>query len=165
VLPNESDVGHWGFASVGGQLGGFDLNTLTLLTSGESDRYLGGVFRQTYDQGEKLQQSNCCNQRFAFGTFANGGNAVPYAPLELWVMGLLSDSELSVTQIAREPSEFDPMNGTFKAKGWDMWSAERIRLHLGRNAPCYDTAQKNYHAVPLLLSTKEVLEATTLARV
>jgi hypothetical protein len=61
--------GHWGYSSVNGQLGGWDPATFQDLGGG---RY-------------KVKP---------FGAFANGGNGVPYAPLELFMLGLVPASEV-----------------------------------------------------------------------
>ena len=55
---------HWGFSSADGQLGGFNIDNLVDLGG---DRWTAGDF----------------------GTFANGGNGVPYSPIELYLAGLI----------------------------------------------------------------------------
>ena len=61
--------GHWGFSSANGQHGGFDRAELASL--GEN-RYSAG----------------------SFGTFANGGNGVPYSPIELYFAGYVPPEEV-----------------------------------------------------------------------
>ncbi len=56
--------GHWGFSSANGQLGGFDRANLVDHGGG---RYSAGNF----------------------GVVANGGNSVPYSPIELYFAGLI----------------------------------------------------------------------------
>jgi hypothetical protein len=81
---NSSFPFHWGYASVNGQLGGFDGATLrcetpadalppacTALASGRT-RYVTGLY----------------------APFANSFRGLPYAPLELYVMGLAPASEV-----------------------------------------------------------------------
>src|SRR5205823_5353661 len=54
----------------------------------------------------------------AFGTVANGGNAVPYAPLELYLMGLVDKSAVAPIQVAVNgsfASQADASNGIFSA--------------------------------------------------
>ena len=62
-------IPHWGVSSVNGQLGGFALSSLEEL-------------------GEGLYQAN------PFGTFANGGNRLPYSSLELYLMGMIPEEEV-----------------------------------------------------------------------
>ena len=55
---------HWGFSSANGQLGGFNFDNLEDLGG---NRWTAG----------------------SFGTYANGGNSVPYSPIELYLSGLI----------------------------------------------------------------------------
>ena len=70
------DGSHWGFSSVGGQLGGWQYGTLT---------HLGGNLYHA--DGPRRDGSG-------FSTFANGGNGVPYSELELYLMGLIAPEEV-----------------------------------------------------------------------
>ncbi|MCB9603866.1 MAG: hypothetical protein H6720_26395 [Sandaracinus sp.] len=68
---------HWGVSGVNGQLGGFDPATLrcTAPSSTATD--------------------TCTEARVAgFGPTANGGDTVPYAPFELYLMGLLPAAQV-----------------------------------------------------------------------
>ncbi len=82
--------GHWGISGVGGGvLGGFDPETLVCWNDAAAaslpDKY-------------KLQQNQCRAARDpysdSFGTFANGGVAVPFSPMEQWMMGLIAPEEV-----------------------------------------------------------------------
>jgi hypothetical protein len=165
VLPNETDSGHWGYSSVGGQLGGFDLSTLTQPEPTRIEFYKAGMRRCTPLANAPQNWLDFCNQQKAFGTFANGGNTVPYAALELWTMGLIPDAELSTIQVAKIPIEVDPVIGTFIVFGWDYFTAANIRTRLGRFAPNLATAQRKFRAVTLVLTTKQVVDQSTLDRV
>ena len=81
--------GHWGFTSANGQLGGFDRDTL---------RFLGpvGTCPQTFAAARTpiLDPANPY-----FGPNANGGDSLPYGPLELYLMGKLGPEELPVDTI------------------------------------------------------------------
>ena len=68
VVPT-ANGGHWGFSSADGQLGGFRRADLVSLGAG---RYSAGYF----------------------GTFANGGNGVPYSPIELYFAGYIPPEEV-----------------------------------------------------------------------
>jgi hypothetical protein len=75
---------HWGYSSVNGQLGGFDDSTLRCETP--SGGLPPGCTAQT---GGRI--------RYVTGPFAPNANAfrgVPYAPLELYLMGLAPSTEV-----------------------------------------------------------------------
>ena len=79
--------GHWGYADVGGQLGGARPGGLRELSPGRWGLDGPG------DRGP--------------GLVANGGNAVPFAPLELHLMGLLPPSEVPPVTFLRNPRPDD----------------------------------------------------------
>lgn len=75
---------HWGYAGVYGQLGGFDPTTLRCRTPADA---------------VPPACTPLSNGRFeyvvsAFGTYANGFLDVPYAPLELYLMGLIPAAQV-----------------------------------------------------------------------
>jgi hypothetical protein len=78
---------HWGFASVAGQVGGFAAEGLSC------------------EHGEPLPCRPGGDGRIALATarpwspYANGGDTVPYAPLELYLMGLLPAAEVPPTLV------------------------------------------------------------------
>ena len=69
VDPGSRVGAHWGFSSANGQLGGFDINDLV---DRGNDEYTAG----------------------RFGTFANGGNSVPYSPIELYLAGWIGPEDV-----------------------------------------------------------------------
>jgi hypothetical protein len=98
---------HWGFSSVNGQLGGFDGSTLRCVTpagqappnctpeAGGRTRYVVGLF----------------------GPNANGFRAQPFAPLELYLMGLapasdVPDSFLMLRDAASDAASVDDASQT-----------------------------------------------------
>ena len=81
---NGGDPTHWGFSSVGGQLGGFQYGTLE-------------------DLGGGNYQASGPGGRATFGANANGGNSIPYSPLELYAMGLIGpESVTDPIQVAHD---------------------------------------------------------------
>ena len=68
---------HWGFSSANGQLGGFDLDNLVNHGGG---RYSAG----------------------SFATIANGGNSVPYSPIELYFAGFIPPWEVPDLWVAKD---------------------------------------------------------------
>lgn len=75
---------HWGATGVGGQLGGFRSDRL--LCREPADAAPPACTRGPDGRYEVHMPP--------FGTYANGGDNVPYAPLELYLMGLMSADEV-----------------------------------------------------------------------
>ena len=126
---------HWGFSSANGQLGGFDLANLV---------ELGG---NRYSAGE-------------FGTFANGGNSVPYSPIELYFAGLMPSEEvpdLWFADDARWLYENDRQvldeagSPVFVAESISTWSVEEIVERFGMRSPDVNDSQKAFRAALVLL--------------
>lgn len=74
-------VGHWSYAGVLGQLGGFDA-----LVNLVGNSYQGSL-----------------NGRDGFGPFTNGGNGIPYGNLELYLMRLIDTDALELLQVVVNP--------------------------------------------------------------
>ncbi len=124
--------GHWGYANVGGQLGGFD----EVIALGNN----------TY-QG-KLEGEN------GFGTFANGGNSVPYGNLELYLMGLIDVDELNDVQYAENPETQG--SGKFTANDIiTLTSAQLVSEH-GSRIPTVENSQKEFNAITVVLSHQKM---------
>ena len=98
---------HWGFSSVNGQLGGFDASTLRCETPAGAlppDCTPGSAGVTRYVVGE-------------FGADANGFRNQPYAPLELYLMGLgaasdVPESFMMLDDAAIDESRHDEAAGT-----------------------------------------------------
>ena len=116
--------GHWGFSSADGQLGGFDRDNLVELGGG---RYRAGDF----------------------GTFANGGNGVPYSPIELYFAGLIPPGEVPDLWVAADGEWAD--DGSFTASDVRDYSIEDIVAEHGRRVPASSTAQRHFRAMAVLL--------------
>lgn len=128
--------GHWGFASTAGQLGGFD----ELIDQGNST-YLG-----------KMNGNN------GFGTFANGGNSIPYSNLELYLMGLIGSDELENIKVAVNP-EWGENSGEFTADEIQTYTAQKLISEHGERVPSVLDSQKEFKALAVIIST-EALEQT-----
>jgi hypothetical protein len=95
---------HWGYAGVSGMLGGFDPATLVCETP------LGAAPADCEPTAE-------ARYRYVVGSFSPGANTLPYAPLELYLMGLASADEVSAEIPMLEdaedvPASFDPETRT-----------------------------------------------------
>tara|TARA_B110000503_G_scaffold115818_1_gene174429 strand:+ start:1358 stop:4150 length:2793 start_codon:yes stop_codon:yes gene_type:complete len=128
--------GHWGISSIYGQLGGFDISTLNELG--------GGLYKAA-----------------PFGTFANGGNVLPYSNLELYLMGLIPSSEVedivSFKGISASNEEFHTL-GQWRAEEKVVTTIEDIIADIGERIPDYTSSQKAFKALVLVLSDKEITD-------
>ncbi|PWL38936.1 hypothetical protein DKG77_11960 [Flagellimonas aquimarina] len=125
--------GHWGYSSVGGQLGGFD----------EIEDLGSNTYRGLVD-GE-----------VGFGTVANGGNSVPYSNLELYAMGLIDTDELEAVTIAENPgstSEF----GVFTADALTVLTPEDIINENGSRIPNPENAQTEFNSLVVVISRDDI---------
>ncbi len=121
---------HWGFSSANGQLGGFDRANLV--------NHGGG----RYSAGD-------------FGTVANGGNSLPYSPIELYFAGLIPPSEVPDLWVAEDGEWTDDWDGTFTASQVSTWSIERIVAEHGARIPNSHQSQKDFRAALILLIDSE----------
>ena len=138
---------HWGFSSTGGQHGGWSDGTLMALG--------GNAYKA---------QAPAAIAPFAslsgFGTFANGGNSIPYSNLELWTMGLISDAELKPIQVAE--NAVTSGSGTFTATAITTYTPAQIiarTLPAGRPSTLTPRA---FRALVVVATTSATLPAETL---
>ena len=145
VIPTVIE-GHWGFSSVNGQLGGFDINKLVELGD---DKYSAG----------------------RFGINANFGNSLPYAPLELYLAGWIPSDEVMDTWVAEDGEflfEADPDNPDvkkqqtgpegfpiFRATQVSTWNIEEIVEALGERVPSFEDSQKTFRVAAVLVGSEE----------
>ncbi len=135
VGPNPSRA-HSGFSSVDGQLGGFHLADLVDLGNGQ------------YSAGK-------------FGIGANGGNTVPYNPIELYLAGFLPLGEVPDLTIAEDGEWLLDENGDdvradsghpiFTASQLTIYTAEDLVAEHGERVPAYPHAQRDFRAAAILL--------------
>ena len=140
--------GHWGFSSANGQLGGFDLANLVEHSPGK------------YSAGR-------------FGTLANGGNSVPYSPIELYLAGFIPASEVPDLWVAHDGAWTDETdasgNQIFTASDIETYSIEQIVADNGVRDPDFRASQKHFRAALILLVddmfpvTTEALEALSVS--
>ena len=136
VVPPNPSWAHWGFSSADGQLGGFNLEDLVDLGEGK------------YSAGD-------------FGTFANGGNSVPYSPIELYLAGFFPMEEVPDLTIAEDGEWLRDENGDivrtdtgdpiFSASGLTSYTVEDLVKEYGSRLPAYPQAQREFRAAAILL--------------
>ncbi|MCY3883864.1 MAG: hypothetical protein OXG24_03000 [Gammaproteobacteria bacterium] len=145
VIPTVLEA-HWGFSSVHGQLGGFDLDNLVDLGEG---KYSAGVF----------------------GINANFGNSLPYAPLELYLAGWIAAEEVPDIWVAEDGEyqfEVDPSNRDkkkiqqgpdgspiFTATNTSIWSIDQIVDVLGERIPNVRDSQKEFRVAVVLVGNED----------
>ena len=127
--------GHWGFSSANGQHGGFDRAELASLGD---NRYSAG----------------------GFGTFANGGNGVPYSPIELYFAGYVPPEEVPDLWFAPD-GEWVVTNDELvrTADGQAIFTAREVRDYSiddiiaenGRRVPAMADAPWHHRAAVVLL--------------
>ena len=139
-----SDGSHWGFSGVGGHLGGWAPGTL---------KSLGNGFYSAND-GKPGSTS--------FGTYANGGNTLPYAKLELYLMGMIPLSEVPDVQMSVNPAWQNGNIGTFTASAINTVTTAQIIATDGVRVPDYTASQKNFHALYVVV-TKAPLSTARFA--
>ena len=136
VVPWKRSSNHWGFSSADGQLGGFRLADLVYLGNGQ---YAAGNF----------------------DTIANGGNSVPYSPIELYLAGFLPLEEVPDLTIAEDGEwlldesgarvDTDSRHPIFTASQLTIYTAEDLVAEHGERVPAYPHAQRNFRAAAILL--------------
>ncbi|MGL1934561.1 MAG: hypothetical protein OCD01_06055 [Fibrobacterales bacterium] len=133
-----SNTSHWGTLGVGGYLGGWDPQTLVEVDSG------------TY----------CAAGQSGFKRFATGGvanNMVQYAPLELYLMGLLpSDSvpDVVIPQNFRY-SAIDTTRSCFTADTLVSLTIDDIIAENGVRVPEFGSAPTQFSVMFILVSPAE----------
>lgn len=131
VIPTAFDS-HWGFSSVYGQLGGFDRKKLKKVGDG------------LYTAGK-------------FGVRGVANNFIPYAPLELYLAGWISASEVPDTLIAENVKwvQQNDDGWIFSATGWNTLTIEDIVARIGERIPSYETAQAHFKMAVILVESDD----------
>ena len=122
LLPTTNPL-HWGFAEVGGQLGGFD----ELLELGD------GVYQGLFE-GEA-----------SWGPVANGGNGHGYSPFELYLMGLLAPEAVAPIRYAEQVEWLG--GGQFAAASLTTLSIEETIAEFGPRLPDVVDAQRGFRVL------------------
>ena len=128
---------HWGFTggNTKGQLGGFEQSSL--VDNGQN----------SYSVGE-------------FGTFANGGNGVPYNDLELYLMGMLPISEVADFDMFANITALEIVTSTFHfiAEDRTTFTPESLKELLGQREPSFEDSQKDFKILAIVLTDHPLSE-------
>lgn len=164
LIPSVADSAHWGFSSAGGQLGGFQDGTLTLLNTNQWQAKGPGANCTPVAASAGPFPFNCSSTFYpgTFGTFANRGNSVSYSLLELFAMGLIPNTSVPDIRVALGASWQDPSNGIFSATGWQTVSAASILAANPTRIPADASGQKHFKVATIVLTPKASLDAASL---
>jgi len=129
--------GHWGYSNIGGQLGGWQPNSLVTLGDG------------TYQTKGPLN-----TEPSSWGSFANGGNYIPYSNLELYIMGMIGADEVGHDIKIAEDFEWtdDYSKGIFNASSITTLTMDQIIADKGIREPNHLNSQKSFRAMYVVVS-------------
>lgn len=166
VIPyNETptnDIGsHWGFSSVGGQLGGY-YGPTGLQNAGTNAWKAMGPPPTCLSSATADEIATWCTPRNTFNTFVNGGNSVEFGPLERYIAGFMPLSSLPSITYARNAAWLDPQNGIFSASSLVTLTPSDIVNRLGSRVPNYSTSQKDFRVAVIVLTPDNVLATSKL---
>jgi hypothetical protein len=126
---------HWGFAGTNGVLGGFDPATIV-------------------DNGDGT---------FTMARFSPSGNdfsTTPFADLELYLMGLLPETDVEPIQVLQdvEITEVTDESVTVSASGVQMVTIEDIIATHGERIPGFGSAQTEFRATFAVFSSRPLTD-------
>ncbi len=125
--------GHWGFTggNSSGQLGGFEQSTLV-------------------DNGNNNYSVD------SFGENANGGNSVKYSNLELYLMGLISASEVEDFDVFNDLSnvsyDANTQKVSFTSSNKTTHNGISVANENGARIPNYENSQKEFRILTVVLT-------------
>ena len=140
-IVNQEKV-HWGISSIDGLLGGFKLETLERNVDGNPHKY----------------RAFCSQLDWCFGVVNSSNYA--YAPLELYLMGLLPPEEVPdihyFTEVSGTSGENPSKNGIFYAEQEHILTIRDIINKFGARNPSYSIAQKEFRVLTLIITKNAV---------
>ena len=144
------DRAHWGFSSVGGQLGGWQPGTLRSIGPGR------------YDADSPTGATDWFSNTPAFPD----DGFVPYSQLELYLLGLIDATQVDPIQYATNPAWIPPLNafgssalGQFTADSIQTVTINNIIAQEGLRFPTPATSQKNFRAITVVLTPNPLTQA------
>ena len=144
---------HWGASGVSGQLGGFDPTTLQC-TAPSADA-----------------TTTCTEARTgAFGPTANGGDGVPYAAFELYLMGLLPAAEIPSPIPVLDTAHFVSYDEAAQEMTFTLGSGirsrtvEEVLTAMGGERPPMPVEERSMRAAFVLVTDGGALSPTALDR-
>jgi len=134
ILPTDY-ASHWGRSSVNGVMGGWEPGTLS--------QREGGYYATSYSRpGGPLMA-------FREG----GGNPIPFADLELYMMGLLPPDSVGPITVAVGADYVPGQGSAFTASGFEIYGIDRIISEHGPRIPAYPEARTSFRAIFVVVSS------------
>ncbi len=139
------DYGHWGISDVHGQLGGFDYATLETNVDGNPNKYKASSFWGQTEYNKKVFLQ------------AGTSNNV-YAPLELYLMGLIPVSDVPDIHIYKNvrAESNTASDGIFYAESSETITMEKIIQDNGVRVPDWQDSQKSFRGLVVVLTEKKI---------
>lgn len=136
---NYAALPHWGWTGIPGQLGGFDPKTLVDLGGGN------------------WQANNGKSGSTFFGGNANGGNSLPYANWELYLMGMMpQDSLKDITYFTNVVVDAN-LYGQGKFSGTkNTYTVQNFLQDYGPRNPSFANSQKQFKCLFVVLSSTDL---------
>ena len=119
------------------------------VTGGNSKGQLGG-----FSQSTLIDNGSGSYSVESFGSFANGGNSIPYNQLELYTMGMIPITDVEdfdvFTGISNTNFSGDPY--TFNASERTTYTSSSLETLLGQRVPSHTESQRNFRALVIVLT-------------
>lgn len=134
---------HWGTTDINGVLGGFDYNTLQRNVDGNPKKYKATA------QGLQVKGFDGFSQELSSGY---------YAPMELYLMGLISANEVPDMHVFKnvKVEEDTGVGGIFYADEEITYTIEDFIEQYGERVPDYQSSQKDFRALVVVVTDKPV---------
>ena len=139
---DQDPISHWGFTSVGGVLGGWDASSLEVL-------------------GDEQYRVCTASPHEAFAPQGYAHNSVPYAPLELYLMGLLDPDDVPDIQVAIDPvlTTVEGTCVTFQATELETVSVAEIIAANGVRLPSRQDSPKHFDVALIVIAQQPLTDA------
>lgn len=141
-----NEYGHWGISDVNGVLGGFKASTLERNVDGVENKYKAS----SPDGG--------ANGYF----FPVSMSSYYYAPIELYIMGLMPKEEVEPITVFKNVSgttEDNPIsNGVFYAEKEEIVTIDDIISKYGERNPSYNNSQKKFKMATIVISSRQIYD-------
>lgn len=139
---NFAALPHWGWTGIPGQLGGFDPSTLEDLGGGNWKATSGIPGRTT------------------FGGTANGGNSLPYANWELYLMGLMPvDSLDDITYFTEIVTDADRVGRGEFSGTLNTYSVNQFLTDRGPRVPAFGDAPTEFTTLFVVVTDTPLSDA------
>lgn len=134
---------HWGTSDINGILGGFDYSTLERNVDGNPNKY-----RASCDRAKE----------WGYDGFSQELSSGYFAPLELYLMGLLPSSDVPDMHIFKDVKIENETwgDGTFYANSEITYTIEDFITRYGVRVPDYQSSQKDFRALVVVVTDKPV---------